>query len=257
MPKRHARPGRAGDQTGGQFWAPIAYLMAGLLALMVFAAALPRDLASVDAPPPELPGRAEMRERVSGLSSFSTQWNETLESLCTDPVLLAEGIGADCDTGTITFGDDLFDEGATVQLTEEGIRKLHQGISTLLQSLRTHDEVWDRIESIELRGHADPRALRDPYLTNMRVSQERPMAVMFYLISDWGLSERDRHDLERLLILSAASHSRPPAACPEATSECFPFWRRVEMTPRLRESALTREMGRFTSDLDTLLPEDS
>jgi len=257
MPKRHGRSGRAGDQTGAQLWAPIAYLMAGLLGVMVFVAALPRGIEPVDAPPPDPSEQAVLRERVSGLSDFSAQWNETLESLCTDPVLLEEGIGADCETGTITLSDDLFDEVATVQLTEEGIRKLHQGISTLLRSLRSHEAVWDRIESIELRGHADPRALRDPYLTNMRVSQERPMAVMFYLISDWGLSERDRRDLERLLILSAASHSRPPTACPEATSECFPFWRRVEMTPRLRESALTREMGRFTSEFDTLFPEES
>lgn len=257
MAKRRLRPGLAGDRNGGDLLAPIAYLMAGMLAVMVFVAALPRAVPPVDAPPPDRAEQAEWRERVSGLADFADQWNETLESLCSDPVLLAEGIGADCDTGTITLSDDLFDEVATVQLTEEGIRKLHQGISSLLQSLRTHEAVWDRIESIELRGHADPRALRDPYLTNMRVSQERPMAVMFYLISDWGLSERDRRDLERLLILSAASHSRPPAACPEATSECFPFWRRVEITPRLRESALTREMGRFTSEFGARLPDES
>jgi hypothetical protein len=77
---------------------------------------------------------------------------------------------------------------------------------------------------------------------------------MFYLISDWALSERDRRDLERLLVLSAASHSRPPAACPERTNDCYPFWRRVEITPRLRDAELADELARFTDDLEALVP---
>lgn len=232
-----------------QLFAPIAYLLAGVLCVVVFVAALPRKTESVAPPPTD--GRA-LRARIADEAVFPEQWRATLDALCADPVLQAEGIAADCATGTITFGDDLFEDEGPVQLTEEGIRKLHQAISTLLRELRTHDEVWSRVEAIELRGHADPRARRDPYVTNMRVSQHRPMAIMFYLISDWALSERDRRDLEQLLVLSAASHSRPPKACPERTNECYPFWRRVEITPRLRGAELARELERFTDDLTTL-----
>lgn len=244
----HERSSPSGS-SDAQLFAPIAYLLAGVLCVMAFVAALPREPAPVAQKPTV--GEA-LRARIADEAVFTDQWRTTLDALCGDPVLQAEGIAADCATGTITFGDDLFEDEGPVQLTEEGIRKLHHAISTLLRELRTHDEVWSRVEAIELRGHADPRARRDPYVTNMRVSQHRPMAIMFYLISDWALSERDRRDLEQLLVLSAASHSRPPKACPERTNECYPFWRRVEITPRLRGAELARELERFTDDLTTL-----
>jgi len=246
-----ARRRRSGGQTDTQLLGPIAYLLAGVLCVVVFVAALPRERTAPVAE--EGPGPA-LRERIAQEAKFPMQWRAALEALCGDPVLQAEGIAADCATGTITFGDDLFEDAGPVQLTEEGIRKLHHAIRVLLFTLRVHEDVWARLDAIELRGHADPRAMRDPYVTNMRVSQHRPMAIMFYLISDWALSERDRRDLERLLVLSAASHSRPPEACPERTSACYPFWRRVEITPRLRDAELADELARFTDDLDALVP---
>lgn len=254
MSRRPDRSRRTDEPGEALIWAPIAYLLAGLLCMLVFVAALPRADDAREAP---LPVEANLRDRVDEPTSEPSLWSATLESICEDPALQSEGLAVDCETGTITFGDDLFDAASTVQLTEEGIRKLHLAIGSLLRSLRRHDAVWDRVEAIELRGHADPRALRDPYLTNMRISQERPMAIMYYLISDWGLSERDRRDLERLLILSAASHSRPPADCPEPTTECFPAWRRVEITPRLRVSEEADEMPRFRTGMESLLSEDS
>jgi outer membrane protein OmpA-like peptidoglycan-associated protein len=254
MARRPVRSRRTAEPGEGQIWAPIAVLLTGILCVIVFVAALPRD---ADEPAPAVPDVSTPTEQVAGPSLLSAQWNDTLATLCQDPALQADGIALDCETGTITFGDALFDTAATVQLTEEGIRKLHEAVASMLRSLRTHDEVWRQIESIEVRGHADPRALRDPYLTNMRISQERPMAIMFYLIADWGLSERDRHDLEQLMILSAASHSRPPSTCPEPTSECFPFWRRVEITPRLRVPVIAGEMLRSTTGLELPAPEES
>ena len=127
----------------------------------------------------------------------------------------------------------------------------------MLRRLRAHPIAWKHLESIELRGHADPRALRDPYVTNMRVSQKRPMAIMFYLISDWGLSDRDRTDLQRLLVLSAASYSRPPKSCPEPSRECYPYWRRVEIIPHMSEVDLRTRMDGFIRQLQELVPEAS
>ena len=254
MARRSLSSRRDGSSAEGSFWAPLAVLLAGVLCVMVFVAALPRERAVDDE---SLRRGAELEARIAEQASFPSHWRETIQSLCGDPVLQAEGIAPDCETGTITFGDDLFGESGAVELTEEGIRKLHYAISSLLRNLRRHEDVWNRIESIELRGHADPRATRDPYVTNMRVSQQRPLSVMLYLISDWALSERDRRDLERLLILSAASHARPPESCPERTNECYGFWRRVEITPQLRGADLANEADRFADELTRLVAEAS
>jgi len=255
MARRGLSKRTTGGQTDTQVFGPIAYLLGGVLCVLVFVAALPRQ----ESAPPDggAADRETLRRRLAEEAAFPAAWRATLEALCGDPVLQAEGIAADCATGTITFGDDLFEESGPVQLTEEGIRKLHQAIGAMLRTLRANETVWSHLDAIELRGHADPRARRDPYVTNMRVSQHRPMAIMFYLISDWALSERDRRDLESLLVLSAASHSRPPDVCPERTNECYPFWRRVEITPRLRGAELANEMARFTQQLDALLPDGS
>ena len=239
----------------GSLLAPLAALgVGGLCVLLLVAARSSPGLPDVTATQVD---SERLRERIAEEARFPTHWQEMIENLCSDPVLQAEGIAADCQTGTITFGDDLFDEDETTQLTEEGIRKLHYAIDGLLRNLRAHPDVWDRIESIELRGHADPRARRDPYVTNMRVSQQRPLAIMFYLISDWALSERDRGDLERLMILSAASHSRPPETCPERNNECYAFWRRVEITPRLRGARIVDENRAFSQELSRLAQDPS
>lgn len=251
---RH-RKGRADRSEGGaDVWAPLAYLLAGLLAVVLFVAALPQQPATS---PEDESQITRLKEVVMQQAEQHATWQSTLAELCGDTLLQAEGIAPDCASGTITFGDDLFDEDEGTQLTEEGIRKLHVAIDTMLTQLRAHPVVWQHLESIELRGHADPRARRDPYVTNMRVSQQRPMAIMFYLISDWGLSERDRSDLQRLLVLSAASYSRPPRSCPERSRECYPFWRRVEITPRFSEVDLRTSVNGFLRQLQELVPEAS
>jgi hypothetical protein len=235
--RRHPEASRG--QSGAELLGPLAYLLAGVLIVFALVAALPRgpvrETPSAAAPP------APSAESLYS-ERLTDGWHAVVNALCNDPTLQAEEIGGDCLSGTIILGDDLFDESTTAQLGEEGIRKLHVAITTLLRVLRKHDIVWENLESIELRGHADPRAKRDPYVTNMRVSQQRPMSVMFYLISDWALSERDRNDLERLLVLSAASHARPPKRCPERTRDCYSFWRRVEITPRIMGAEMLSRM---------------
>lgn len=250
MRRRSKQPAR-GD---GELWAPLAYLLAGLLAVVLFVAALPGQPVE---PPEEESQRTRLQEILSEHARQNAAWQTALDELCGDARLQAEGIAPDCGSGAITFDDDLFDEDEATQLTEEGIRKLHVAIDTMLRRLRAHPLAWDQLESIELRGHADPRARRDPYVTNMRVSQQRPMAIMFYLISDWGLSERDRADLQRLLVLSAASYSRPPKSCPESTRECYPYWRRVEIIPHMSEVDLRTRADGLIRQLQELVPEAS
>ncbi len=248
-----ARDGRRRgyDPGAGSSWlAPIAYLGAGLVAVLGLIAALPTE-------PLDTSGDHErmeaLRSLVAGHVELAEEWRATMQTLCNDPVLQAEGIAPDCLSGTITLGDDLFDDSEPPRLNEEGSRKLHLAAGLMLRTLRSRDLLWQNLESIELRGHADPRARRDPYWTNMRVSQHRPMAVMRYLISDWAQSEADRRDLERLLVLSAASHSRPPRSCPERTNECYRYWRRVEITPHLRDAGLADAQASFGDEALLLL----
>ena len=80
------------------------------------------------------------------------------------------------------------------------------------------------------------RQVRDPYITNLVGSQQRPLGVLLFLVGPDGLSQLDRDDLQRLAIVSAASFSRPPESCPEQSRECYPEWRRVEIRPILSES---------------------
>jgi outer membrane protein OmpA-like peptidoglycan-associated protein len=254
---RRRRQSANGSGGGGvDLWAQLAYLLAGLLAVMLFVAALPQRPVAVMSTA-ESQQQARLHALVRDQAELSAAWQTALGELCGDALLQAEGMAPDCESGAITFGDHLFDEEEGVQLTEEGIRKLHVAIDTMLRRLRAHPRVWEHLEAIELRGHADPRARRDPYVTNMRVSQMRPMAIMFYLISDWGLSERDRADIQNLLVLSAASYSRPPRSCPEKSRECYPYWRRVEMIPRMSEVDLRARVDDFVRELQELVPEAS
>jgi outer membrane protein OmpA-like peptidoglycan-associated protein len=248
------RSGGAPRAEEGTFWGPIVYLLGALAAVLVLVAAVPHEPPAVSALADDEDNVETIRELLAKDGELASQWRRAMNDFCNDPILQAEAVAPDCASGTVTFGEELFDRASDAQLTEEGIRKLHLAIDSMLRNLRAQPLAWQGLESIELRGHADPRARRDPYVTNMRVSQQRPMSLMFYLISDWALSERDRTDLERLLVLSAASFSRPPKSCPERTRECYPFWRRVEITPRMMDAQLMSRLRLLVDGVEALLP---
>lgn len=237
-------------------WAALAFLFAGLAAVLVLVAALPR--ASGERVPTHRvsgdPG-PQSTARLEEGTQLAREWSDRIAELCSHPKLEAEGMAPDCATGTIVFGDAFFEGAGSSQLREEGMRKLQTALPLLLASLRSSELVWQNLEAIELRGHADPRADKDPYVSNLVSSRQRPLGVALYLVSEWALEAKDREDLKRLLIVSAASHSRPPASCPDATRECFPFWRRVEIIPVLRETPLRDELLRLRADLDPRLSE--
>ncbi len=248
-PRRRPR-GLGRDES--EIWAPLALLLAGVLAVLVLVAALPGRQREPEVPPPRKTD-AQLLALLDRELVIAERWQTALGDLCDDPELQVEGLSPHCRTGTIVIGDDLFDPDDAALLTDEGIRKLHVAMEKLLAGLRADPMVWNSLEAIELRGHADPRAQRDPYRTNMAISQRRPMAIMNSLIRQFGLSERDRIDLERLMVLSAASYSRPPASCPERTRECYPYWRRVEIIPRLDGSARRLDHERFVRRLVEIL----
>lgn len=157
-------------------------------------------------------------------------------ALCTEPVLLAIELEPDCETGVITLADERFDGYGSPNLLPESKEELRAAIGLYLDRLRALPALWDSLEAIEIRGHSDPRAVRDAYTTNLVGSQQRPLGVLLFLVGAEGLTEADRADLERLAVVSGVSYSRPPAACPERSRACYSQWRRVEIRPVLAES---------------------
>jgi hypothetical protein len=254
VPRRHSAYGRESGPAGDVFVA-IAYIGAAVAAILLLVAAVDRS-APIE-PPEETPPdptpriRAELAER----SSLALDWRDTLRDICDNVELQAEGLSPSCETGAITLGDRLFEDPTSAQLNEEGMRKVQLAVQLLLESLRRRDEVWRNLEAIELRGHSDPRARRDPYVTNLVGSHQRPLGVMIYLSSEWALSSRDRDDMQRLGLISSSSFARPPASCPEPSRECYPFWRRVEIIPHVKGQRVTDDMEHLVERVEALLPE--
>ena len=236
---------------GGDYWAIAAYLAVPAIGLLLLALALPPD------PPPAFGEErlASIRERVEERTRGLQEWTRVLAELCREPRLLQLGLGPSCADGTITLPDAEFFDPDLRALRPEAEDRLRQGVSILFESLRSNERIWRQVEVIEVRGHADPRALRDPYVTNLHISKERAAAVLLFLANDEGLPERDRLDLRRLAVTSAAAHSRPPTDCRVRSSECDAKAKRVEIRIGLDPDPLRREIGDFHDELiESLTP---
>lgn len=237
------RPGVLGEQRGalgGDYWAVAAYLAVPALVLLVLAAWLPRETAS--GPPSR---DAEIREVVREGTLALQAWPRLLAELCREPELFVVGLAPSCADGTITLPDADFFDSEQRTLRPEAMRRLRAAMPIVLDALRTHEGVWRQLDAIEIRGHADPRALRDPYFTNLHFSQQRAMAVLLFLTTDEELPQQDRLDLQRLALASGASHSRPPADCRVRSPECDSRAKRVEIRFQLDARELRAGLGDF------------
>ena len=215
----------------GDWWAAIAVMALATVALVALTGGRePRPLEPEIAPATEILTAIEPAERSLAAveSAFAT--------LCREPVLLALELEPDCETGIITISESFFDGPGSASLRPEVREDVVAALRSYLARIRRLPALWDSLDAIEIRGHSDPRAVRDPYVTNLVGSQQRPLGVLLFLVGPDGLSQLDRDDLQRLAIVSAASYSRPPDSCPEQSRECYPEWRRVEIRPILSES---------------------
>jgi outer membrane protein OmpA-like peptidoglycan-associated protein len=234
--RRHSDPQRLNEPSPdsglGEWWAAIAVLA-------LAAAALGALSGGTDSPTPRVEidplSPQEILESLTEAEESLAAVERAFEGLCQDPVLLALELAPDCETGVMTLTDGHFAGFGSAELGREAREDVRAAFRIYLRRLRRAPEIWQSLEAIEIRGHSDPRATRSPYTTNLVGSQQRPLGVLFFLTSPEGLADRDRADLERLAVVSGASFSRPPASCPEATRECYPAWRRVEIRPVLSE----------------------
>jgi len=232
------------DSGFGEWWAAIAVLALAALGIVT--------LSGSTEPSPEPPSVNPATEILASISPSERSLAEVSEAfvrLCREPVLVALELEPDCETGVIVLSDSLFDGFGSAVLTAEAKQDVTSAIQIYLSNMRRMPALWNALEAIEIRGHTDPRAVRDPYTTNLVGSQQRPLGVLFALVGPGGLPPSERIDLERLAVVSGASFSRPPAACPNATRECYAQWRRVEIRPVLSESLRRQEWSRTLEEI--------
>jgi flagellar motor protein MotB len=241
MPSRFSNRPRAAIRGGtdtargdgfGEWWAAIAVI--GLITTAIVSltgSAGPRSEAelAVDTGPRILATLDPAQRTLDAVES-------SFKSLCREPVLLALELEPDCESGVITLRENLFQDFGGAELSPVARADVAAAMTTYLWLLRQLPAIWESLDAIEIRGHTDPRAVRDPYATNMVGSQQRALGVLLFLVGPGGLSEPDRSELQRLAVVSGVSFARPPATCPERKRECYPDWRRVEIRPVLSET---------------------
>ena len=239
----HTESGADRGDGFGEWWAAIAVIALVALAIVsLMGSAEPPAAIPIDTAPRILASLSPAQRSLDAIES-------AFESLCREPVLLALELEPDCESGVITLSDDLFDGYGSSQLVPVAQEDLAAAMTTYLSRLRRLPAIWESLDAIEIRGHTDPRAVRDPYFTNLVGSQQRALGVLLFLVGPDGVSEPDRNELQRLAIVSGVSFSRPPVACPEPNRECYPKWRRVEIRPVLSETRRRGDWSRTVQDV--------
>ena len=234
---------RIREEGMGEWWAAVAVLALAMMAIVALTGShQPTEEPAEDPTPRILASLGPAERSVRAIES-------AFASLCREPVLLALELEPDCETGVITLSDELFDGPGSAQLDPVAQEDVAAAVTTWLSRLRHLPALWDSLEAIEIRGHTDPRALRNPYSTNMVGSQQRALGVLLFLVGPDGLAESDREDLQRLAMVSGAAYSRPPASCPDRTRECYPAWRRVEIRPVFSESLRRGDWARTIREI--------
>lgn len=249
FPSRLGPGARAGSEAPradglGEWWAAIAVIALASMAIVSLSGSSsgPARVTTSDPTPRILAALTPANRALAELEA-------AFASLCREPLLVGLELEPDCETGVITLRDELFEDFGSPQLTPEGREYVAAAMTTYLARLRRLPALWDSLDGIEIRGHSDPRALNNPYQTNMVGSQQRALGVLLFLVGPAGLSEADRQSFERLAMVSGAAYSRPPASCPDRERECYPEWRRVEIMPVLSESLRRGDWARTVEDV--------
>jgi len=252
-PQRAERRHRSG--AFGDWWAAVAVIGLAGLAVLILAGGHLRPAEETPQPPQAVDPSPFVRAALVPAEEALDAVDEAFRQLCREPVLLALELEPDCQTGVMTLPDEFFDGFGGTQLRPDVQENVAAAVRTYLDRLRRLPALWDRLEALEIRGHTDPRAVRDPYKTNLVGSQQRALGVLLFLVGSDGVAERDAEDLERLVTVSGASFSRPPASCPEDTRDCYDQWRRVEILPVLSESRRRMDWSRTLEDVRSALDQ--
>lgn len=253
-PLRTARPGGDGF---GEWWAAIAIVALATIASFSLGGALPGGGGAGSGRTPAVEAGPSAQDEINRSLERAAQSiaavDRGLKSLCNEPVLIALELKPDCKTGAMTIADSMFDGPGGNLLNRRSKEDVRAAVTNYLEAMRRKPALWDALESLEIRGHADPRAFRNAYTTNLVGSQQRALGLLYFLTGREGLSESDKKDLQRFATVSGASFSRPPESCPEAVRECYPAWRRVEILPIFSEARVRGEWARTVESVQQIV----
>jgi outer membrane protein OmpA-like peptidoglycan-associated protein len=248
----HRADRRRRSEAFGEWWAAISVIGLASLAVLILAGSRLRPADEPSQPQPVDP-RPFVLAALAPAEEALDAVERAFGQLCREPVLLALELEPDCRTGVMTLPDDFFDGFGGTRLRSDVQENVAAAVRTYLDRLRRLPAIWDRLEALEIRGHTDPRAVREPYTTNLVGSQQRALGVLLFLIGPDGVAERDAEDLERLATVSGVSFSRPPASCPEDTRDCYEEWRRVEILPILSEPLRREDWSQTVEEVRSAL----
>ena len=111
----------------------------------------------------------------------------------------------DSDTGAITLESDVLFSTGKSDLSAEGRAKIDEFLPVYLNVLFS-EEYSDYVAEIIIEGHTDSRG---SYLENLKLSQDRALAVASYVLSDGygGISARQKTHLRQIATANGRSYS--------------------------------------------------
>lgn len=213
------------------YWASYSDLMAGVLLVFAVAAASAWIEFTSQAPPESL-----------------TQWNEFLDTLCSDEQLKNDpAIRVDCDTGSLIIKDSALHYRLNeTELKEEQkailLRTVPQYLRIVRRLLTGNQDI--KIEAIEVGGHTDSTG---SYQVNVDISSQRARNVLLFLQSDEEMREFSQLLKEKGSSVGFAD-SRPPSGLSKRSG----LWeeaRRIEIQVHVNTASILKQVREYLNQL--------
>ena len=150
----------------------------------------------------------------------------------------------DPNTGAIVLDSAVFFETGKSEIKEEGKALLNRFVPVYLNVLM-RDEYAAYLGEIIIEGHTDSTGTYD---NNLRLSQQRALAVALYVLNMPGLTQAQRVRLQG--ILTATGRSWADLKYDASGNEDPVASRRVEFKFSLRDSDMIREMQKIMEEND-------
>ena len=149
-------------------------------------------------------------------------------------------------TGDITLESKVFFDSNSYNIKDEGKDLLSRFLPVYLGVL-TRAEYRDYVGEIIIEGHTDTAG---SYLTNLRLSQNRALAVAEYCLQLSTLSSSQKTQLQDLLTAKGRSYS-DPIYYPGTNVVDMDSSRRVEFKFRLKDAEMIDEMNRVLTQMES------
>jgi len=152
---------------------------------------------------------------------------------------LGDKINIDKRSGALKLSSNiLFDKGSS-ELKEESKEELKRAFENYIGALVTNQAIRPHLERIIIEGHTDSDGT---YLYNLKLSQERALAVMHYLLT---LPLAQKYDLKKYLVASGRAYLDNVK---KGSFEDKEASRRIEIKFQLKNQDAMHEIERILDD---------